>query len=188
MTTQSYICHLTLYIWHYIHCISVIKPKVSIVLHPLSVWHYTLYVWHNFQYAWHHMNNLWHHTCKVWHQSTIFMIYQIYMISPIMCHENKTNISGISPTVFDITATSSVWSHLLYRWLHNNYGDLHTWNNYDIIHTLHHIKFRLYDINCQYLGHQKHCIHDIGSPIYVITSTVYDISYPIPVMAQRLTR
>ena len=107
MTTQSYICHLTLYIWHYIHCISVIKPKVSIVLHPLSVWHYTLYVWHNFQYAWHHMNNLWHHTCKVWHQSTIFMIYQIYMISPIMCHENKTNISGISPTVFDITATAS---------------------------------------------------------------------------------
>ena len=59
---KSYICHLTLYIWHYIHCICGIKPSVSIVLHPLSVWNYTLYVWHHIQYAWHHMNTLWHHT------------------------------------------------------------------------------------------------------------------------------
>ena len=47
---KSSICHLTLYIWHYIQCIWVIKPSVSIELHPLSVWHYTLYVW---LYVWH---------------------------------------------------------------------------------------------------------------------------------------
>ena len=61
---KSYICHLTLYIWHYIHCNCVIKPRVSITFYLLSVCPYihTLYVWHHIQYAWHHMNTLWHHT------------------------------------------------------------------------------------------------------------------------------
>ena len=59
---KNYTCHLTLFIWHYIHEICVIKPSVSIILHLLSVWYYTLYVWHHIQYAWHHMNTLWHHT------------------------------------------------------------------------------------------------------------------------------
>ena len=59
---KSSTCHLTLYIWHYIQCICVIKPNVSIVFYPLSLWHYTLYVWHHIQNAWHHMNTLWHHT------------------------------------------------------------------------------------------------------------------------------
>ena len=59
--------------------------------------------------------------------SSIFMIsYAIYIVSPIMFHENKMTISGISPTVFDIIATASVWSHPLYQCLHNNYGSLHT--------------------------------------------------------------
>ena len=56
----------------------------------------------------------------------------------------------------------------------------------DIIHILYHIKFRLYDISRQYLGHHKHCIHDIRSPIYDITSMIYDISSPIPVTSQQL--
>ena len=59
--------------------------------------------------------------------SIIFMTpYPIYIISPILFHEIKTSIPGISPTVFHITATASVWSHLLYQCLHNNYGSLHT--------------------------------------------------------------
>ena len=119
--------------------------------------------------------------------SSIFMTsYPIYMISPILFHENKTTIHPISPTVFDITATASVWSHLLYQCPHNKYGSLHTWPTYDIINTLHHIKFRLYDINHQYLGYHKHCIHDIRYPIYDITSTVYDISSSISVTSQPL--
>ena len=118
---------------------------------------------------------------------SIFMIsYPIYMISPILFHENKMTIPGISPTVFDITATASVWAHPLYQWLHNNYGSLLTWHTYDVIHTLNHNKFRLYDINRQYLGHHKQCIHDIRSPIYDITSTIYDISSPISVTSQPL--
>ena len=48
MTSQTWqykhsICHLTHYIEHYIHCICVIKPRVSIIPHPLSVWHHTHY-------------------------------------------------------------------------------------------------------------------------------------------------
>ena len=114
--------------------------------------------------------------------SIIFMTsYPIYMISPILFHENKTIIPGISPAVFDITSPASVWSHPLYQCLHKNYGSIHTWKTYDIIHTLHHNKFRLYDINRQYLGHHKLCIHDIRSPIHDIMSMVDDISSPIPV-------
>ena len=59
---KRYICHLTLYIWHYIHSICVIKPTVSIAFNPLCVCHYRLYVWHHILYAWHHMNTLWYHT------------------------------------------------------------------------------------------------------------------------------
>ena len=110
------------------------------------------------------------------------------MISPILFHENKTTKPGISPTVFDITATASVWSQTLYQCLYNNYGSLPTWYTYDIIHSLHHTKFRLYDINFQYFGHCKHCLHDIKSPINDITSPVYDISSNIPVTSQPLYR
>ena len=78
-----------------------------------------------------------------------------------------------------------MWSHPLYQHLHNNYGSLHTWHTYDIIHTLHHIQFRLYDIHHQYLGPHNHCIHDIRS-IHDITSMVYDISSPISVTSQPL--
>ena len=122
-------------------------------------------------------------------KSSIFMTsYPIYMISPILFHVNKTTIPGISPTLFDITATASVWSHPLSQCLHKNYGSLHTWHKYDTIHTLHQIKFKYYDINRQYLGHHKHCLHDIRSPIYDITSTAYDISSPIPLTSQPLYR
>ena len=114
--------------------------------------------------------------------------YPIYMISPLMFHENKTSIPVISPTVFDITASASIWSYPLYQCLHNSYGSLHTWHMYDNIHTLHHIKLRLYDISCQYLGHHKHCINDIRSPTYDITSTIYCISSPVTVTSQPLYR
>ena len=36
---KTYICHLTHYIEHYIHCICVIKPRISLIPHPLPVWH-----------------------------------------------------------------------------------------------------------------------------------------------------
>ena len=69
---KSYICRLTPYIWHYIHCMCVIKPRVSIAFNPLCVCHYTLYVWHHILYAWHHINIT---PLLVWHY--IQYIYDI---------------------------------------------------------------------------------------------------------------
>ena len=42
---KCYICYLTHYIWHYFHCICVIKPRVSIIPHPLSVQHHTHFMY-----------------------------------------------------------------------------------------------------------------------------------------------
>ena len=164
---RSYTCHLTLYIWHYIHCICVIKPSVSTVLYTLCMTLHTIFMTSFSVCMTSHQHFMTSHLYRYDITSSIFMIsYPIYMISPILFHENKTTIPGTSPTVFDIKARASVWSNPLYQCLPQNYGSLHTWHTYDIIHTLHSIKFRLYDINRQYLGHQKHCIHDISSPIY----------------------
>ena len=163
-------------------CVNCVTPTLSMTLHTLCMTSHSVCMTS-------HEHFMTSHPYRYDITSSIFMTsYPIYMISPIVFHENKTTMPGISPTVFDFTATASVWSHLLYQCLHNNYGTLHTWHTYDIIHTLHHIKFRLYDINRQYLGHHKHCIHDIRSPIYEITSTVYDISSPIRVTSQPLYR
>ena len=190
MTTQklylpSHPLYLTLhplYLCHQTQCINCITPNRCMTLHTICMTSHSVCMTS-------HKPFMTSHQCRYDMTCSIFMTsYPIYMISPILFHENKTSIPVISATVFGITATTSVWSHPLYQCLHHYYGSLHTWHMYDIIHTLHHIKFRLYDINRQYLGHHKHCIHDIGSPIYDITSTVYDISPPIPVTSQLLYR
>ena len=182
---KSYICHLKFYIWHYIHCICVIKPRVSIAFNPLCVCHYTLYVWHNILYAWHHMNTLWyhthigvtshplylwHHTQYIWSHPYCFMkTKRLYLASHHCIWHHRDCIFVVTPALS--MSLQQLWKspHLV---------------KYNIIHTLHHTKFRLYDINFQYLGHRKLCLHDIGSPIHDITSTGYDISFPIPVTSQ----
>ena len=190
MTTQklylpSHPLYLTLhplYLCHQTQCINCITPTCCMTLHTICMTSHSVCMTSRE----HLMTS---HPYRYDITSILFMTsYPIYMIAPILFHENKTTLPGILPTVFDITATASVGSHPLYQCLHNNYGSLHTWHIYDIIHNLQHIKFRLYDINHQYLGHYKHCIHDIRSPIYDITSTVYDISSPIPVIWQPLYR
>ena len=98
---KSYICHLTLFIWHDIHCICVIKPSVSIVLHPLSVWHYTLYIWPHIQCACHHMNNLWHHT-------------RIGMTSTLVCLWYHIQYIWYHPYCFTKTIRLYLASHPLY--------------------------------------------------------------------------
>ena len=169
-----------LYLCHQTQCINCITPTLCMTLHTTCMTSHSVC-----------MTSLEHFMTSHPHRydirTRIFMTsYPIYMVPPILFHENQMTIPGISSTAFDITATASMWSHPLYQCLHNSYGGLHTGHTHDIIHTLHHIKFRLYDINHQCLGHQKHHIHDIGSPIYDITSTVYAISSPIPETSQRL--
>ena len=168
MTTQksylpSHSLYLTinpLYLCHQTMCINCITPTLCMTVHTICMTSHSVCMAS-------HEHFMISHPYRYDITSTIFMTsYPIYMISPILFHENKTTIPGTSPTVFDIKARASVWSNPLYQCLPQNYGSLHTWHTYDIIHTLHSIKFRLYDINRQYLGHQKHCIHDISSPIY----------------------
>ena len=174
-----------LYLCHQTQSINCITPTCCMTLHTLSMTSHSVCMTSHEHFMTSHPYR-YEITSRIF--MTIYMIwYSIYMISPIVFHENKTNIPGISPTVFDFTATTSVWSHPLYQCLHN-YGSLHTCLMYDIIHTLHHIKFRLYDINRQYLGHHNYFILDIRSPIYDITSTVYGISCPVPVTSQPLYR
>ena len=177
MTTQklylpSHPLYLTLhplYLCHPTQGINFILPTLCMSLHIICMTSHSVHMTS-------HEHFVKSHQIRYDIISSIFMtLYSIYTVSPILIHEKKTTISGISPTVFDIKATASVWSHPLYQSLYNIYGSLHTWHTYDIRHTLHHTKFRLYDVNRQYLGHHKHCINDIRSPIHDITSTVYDI-------------
>ena len=91
-------------------------------------------------------------------------------------HDNTTTITDISPTIFDITATVSVSSHLLYRWHYNKYGSHHTWHMYDIIHILHEITLSIYDINAQDLWYHNHYIWHLILAISVITFTLLMIS------------
>ena len=189
MTTQklylpSHPLYLTLhplYVCHQTQCINCITPTLCMTLHTICMTSHSVCMTSHEHFM---TSPLYRYDIT----SGVFMTsYPVYMISPILFHENKTTLPGISPTVLDITATASVTSHMLYQCLHNNYGGLHTWHTYDIIHTVYHIQFRIfYDINHQYLGHHRHCIHDIISPIYDITSTVFDISSTIPVTSEPL--
>ena len=190
MTTQKlylpshplYLTLHSLYLCHQTQCISCVTPTPCMTLHTLCMTSHSVWMTS-------HEHFMTSHSYRYDMISCIFLTsYPIYMVSPILFHEDKTTIPGISPSVFDIIATASVWSHPLYQCFHNNYGSLHTWHTYDIINTLYHIKFRLYDINRQYLGHHNYFILDIRSPIYDITSTVYGISCPVPVTSQPLYR
>ena len=185
MTTQklylpSHSLYLTLhplYLCHQTQGINCILPTLCMSLHTICVTSHSVCMTS-------HEHFMTSHPYRYDITSSIFMTScPIYMISPILFHENKMTIPGISLTVFDITATASVWSHPLYPCLYNNYGSLHTWHTYDIIHTLHHTKFRLYDINRQYLGHRKHCIHDIRSPIHHIHGLWHLIPYTCDITA-----
>ena len=104
---KSYICHLTLYIWHYIHCFCVIKTSVSIVLHPLIVWHYTPYVWYHIQYAWHHMNTLWHHTRIGMTSHAVYLWHHIHYIWYQTFCFMKTNS-------YNWHLTHCIWHHSQY--------------------------------------------------------------------------
>ena len=152
MTTQkvylpSHPLYLTLhplYVCHQTQCINCITPTRCMTLHTICMTSHSVCMTS-------HEHFMTSHPYRYDITSIIFMTsYPFYLISPKLFNENKTTIPGIWPTVFDITATASVWSHPLYQCLHNNYGSLHTWHRYDIIHTLHHIKFRLYDIQFIY--------------------------------------
>ena len=153
-----------LYLCHQTPCISCITPTLCMTLHTKRLTSLSVCMAS-------HVHFLTSHPYRYDITSSIFMTsYEINMMSPIVFHENKMNIPDISPTVFDIIAPPSVRWHPLSQCLHNYYGSLHTWHTYDIIHTLHHIKFRLYDINRQHLGHPN--------TAFMTSDLVYMTSHP----------
>ena len=100
---------------HHIHSIGDITPKVFMRSHPLyMLTSYPLYTMTYSLYLYHHS----HCTCV---SHTLFPWYHT------LC------ICDISPTIFDTTATPSVWSHPHYWYHHKNYGSHPTWHPYDII-------------------------------------------------------
>ena len=135
MTTQKlylpshtqYLTLCPLYLCRQTQCIKSITPTLCMTLHTICMSSHSACMASHIQF-------MASHPYRYDITSSIFMTsYPVYMISPIHFHENKSTIHGMSPTVFDITATASVWSHPLYQCLHNNYGSLHTWHRYDVI-------------------------------------------------------
>ena len=61
-----------------IHCICVIKPRVSVIPQRFSVWHHTLYVWHHIQYAFYH-NCLGHYTPLCITSHPVYFWHHIHM-------------------------------------------------------------------------------------------------------------
>ena len=124
---------------------------------------------------------------------------------PYCFHENTMTISDISPTMFDITATVSVSSHLLYRWHYNKYGSHHTWHRthsvWNLIDNLWYqcsvfdITTTIFDIvstlslssHPLYWWYHTNWIYEISSTIYDgIISIVYNIIFTIFVTSQPL--
>ena len=199
--------HHTHYIRHYTHdntkVISAISPSISDTTLTVSVSSDPVYQ----LYYTHSLNDITHYMYDITF-SMHDIIWTLYDITPILVWHHIHYIYDIVCNIYEITHTVSwnqndcTWNltHCISHHSHcicvvtpalsmpsqQLFLSLHTWHTYDIMHTLHHIKFILYDINHQYLGHHKHCIHDIRSPIYDITSTVYDISSPMPVIWQPL--
>ena len=119
---KCYICHLTHYIWDYIHCPLYWCHQTQCINYTTTtvrMTSHTLYLWHHIQYAWHHIYPLWHHTplCLVSHPLYLWHHIQYIWYHTYFFHDNTMTIPDISPTIFDITATLSVSSH---RWQHTH--------------------------------------------------------------------
>ena len=149
MTTQkihlpSHPLYLTLhplYLCHQTQCINWITHTLSMSLHTICMTSHSLCLRS-------HEHLMTSHLYRYDITWSIFMTsYPIYMISSILFHENKMTIPGISPTVFDshcicvVTPTLSMPSQQLWK-----SSQLHM---YDLIHTIQHIRHRLYDIKHQ---------------------------------------
>ena len=140
-----------LYLCHQTHGITYNTPTTSMTSH-------TVYVWHHIQYACYHNNCLWHYTplCITSHP-----VYLWYHIQYVHCNHTafmttqQLYLTSQSPF---LTSQSLYLCHhtdgtyicidvSLYWWYHNKCASHHTWHTNDIIPSLHHIIFTLYDVS-----------------------------------------
>ena len=176
MTSHPLYCaSYPVYLCHQTQGINYTTPALCMISHTLymrkhikytcnhnnCLWHHTplcitshpLYLWHHIQYV------CYHHTAFMTKQQLYLTCHPPYLTSqPLyLCHHTYGTHICIYVS--------------LYPWYHKCVTH-HNWHMYDIILILHHITFTLYDINDHVLWHHKHCIHDIRSPLYDITSTL----------------
>ena len=174
----SDLLYLTLHPWylcHQTHDISYTTPTLYMTSHTLYVWHIQYPCYHK-KYLWHytplcitkHPVYLWHHIQYVRYHHTAFITTQrLYLtFHPRYLTSQPLYLSHLTDgTLICIDA-------LLYQWHHHKCVRCHIWHTYCITPNVHHIIFTLYDINDHVLSHHTHCIHDIRSPLYDITSTL----------------
>ena len=174
MTSHAlYSWHHSLYIWHYIHCICVIKARVSIIPHPLSVWHHTHYIMTSHSVCMiSHEHFMTSHTYRYDIISSIFMTsYLIYMLSPKLLSWKHND--------YTCDLTHYIWyhSHCICVVTPALWVPSQLWNSSDFAHVKHHTHTTSHHIHtlwhqCSVFITSQHCIHDIRSPLYDITSTL----------------
>ena len=143
------------------HTIRVTSYSVS-MLSQKYLWHYTplcitshpVYLWHHIQYV------RYHHTAFITTQLLYLIFHPPYLTSQPLYLSHHTD------------GTHICIDALLYQWHHHKCVSCHVWHTYGITPNVHHIIFTLYDISYHVLSHHTHCIHDIRSPLYHITSTL----------------
>ena len=197
---KRYICHLTHYIWHYIHSVCVIKTSVSIIPHPLSGWHHThykydiifsmhgltgtlyditsLYVWYHTHYIYDVISNFYDitHTAFMTTQRLYLTFLPLYLTSqPLYQCRHTSCIDDITSMEF-ITFGIHMTSYTLYVKSHWQFM-LSMLSIYDITTTIFDIisTLSLSSHPLYWLNHTN-CIYEISSPIYDdIISIVHNI-------------
>ena len=190
MTTQklylpSHPLYLTLhplYLCHQTQCINFITPTTCMTLHTICMTSHSVCMTS-------HEHFMTSHPYRYDITCSIFMTpYPIYMISPILFHENQNEytwhlthwiwhhshcICVVTPTV--IMLPQQLWksSHLAHVWHHTH-------------PTSHQIQTLWYQSSVFRTSQTLHSWHQIS---YMdMTSTVYDTSSPIPETSQPLYR
>ena len=136
-----------LYLCHQKHSINYTTTTLCMISHRLYMW-----LWKQlFMTSYPFVYNI---------TPSIFMTsYPIHMLSPYCFHDNKKTIPGISPTIFDITATVSVSSHRwhrhLYRCITLSMTSQQVCKSSHLAHVWHHTQSTSHHIHT--LWHQRSC-------------------------------
>ena len=141
--------------------------------HPLHAWHHRHLIWH-------HIHSWWQHTivCMSWHTLCLWHHMQYVCCHPYCGYHYPSFISDLKPVKSAISSTLYVITPSLLR---TSYVlcNHHRSHMYAIICVVHVIISTLYDHNPKYLWNQMHYIHYLTCIIYDISTTLYDVTFPM---------
>ena len=174
---------------HRIDAISVTTSTILMISHQLYLWDLILYIYVDIIFIVY--NNIF--TIFYHNSDCTFVSHPLFPWYHTLC------IHDISPTIFDTTATASVWSHLLYWCHHKNYGSHHIGtcmtlytvyitshshymtsilSIYDIINTAFMTSDLLYMTSHPLFRTSHNFMYDIKSTVSGLMSTVSVSSHP----------